>query len=71
MLFFAAKVLIAERVFPGSLGSAVAGPTVQTVARLLYQIKFSLRVDRKQIATNSSPYRDQQFQHICSLRSLH
>ena len=23
---------------------------------------FSLRVNRKQIATNSSPYRDQQFQ---------
>jgi len=30
---------------------------------------FSLRVNRKQIATNSSPYRDQQFQHICSLRT--
>jgi hypothetical protein len=28
---------------------------------------FSRRVNRKQIATNSSPYRDQQFQHICSL----
>ena len=30
---------------------------------------FSLRINRKQIATNSSPYRDQQFQHICSLRT--
>src|ERR1022692_697110 len=30
---------------------------------------FSLRVNRKQIATNSSTYRDQQFQHICSLRT--
>jgi hypothetical protein len=30
---------------------------------------FSLRVNRKQIATNSSPYRDRQFQHICSLRT--
>ncbi len=30
---------------------------------------FSLRVNRKQIATNSSPYRDQQFQHISSLRT--
>src|SRR5258708_12839471 len=30
---------------------------------------FSLRVNRKQIATNSSPYRNQQFEHICSLRS--
>lgn len=32
-------------------------------------MNFSLRVNRKQIATNSSPYRDQQFQHICSLRT--
>jgi len=30
---------------------------------------FSLRVNRKQIATNSSPYRDQQFQNISSLRA--
>jgi hypothetical protein len=30
---------------------------------------FSLRVNRKQIATCSSPYRDQQFQHICALRT--
>jgi hypothetical protein len=30
---------------------------------------FSLRVNRKQIATNSSPYRDRQFQHISSLRT--
>ncbi len=29
---------------------------------------FSLRVNRKQIATNGSPYRDQQFQHISCLR---
>src|SRR5258708_18105420 len=29
---------------------------------------FSLRINRKQIATNSSPYRDKQFQHISSLR---
>jgi len=38
--------------------------SANTVARLLYQMHFSLRVNRKQIATNSSPYRDQQFQHI-------
>jgi hypothetical protein len=37
--------------------------SANTVARLLYQMDFSLRVNRKQIATNSSPYRDQQFQH--------
>ena len=43
--------------------------SANTVARLLYQMHFSLRVNRKQIATNSSPYRDQQFQHICSLRT--
>jgi hypothetical protein len=43
--------------------------SANTVARLLYQMDFSLRVNRKQIATNSSPYRDQQFQHISSLRT--
>jgi hypothetical protein len=42
--------------------------SANTVARLLYQMHFSLRVNRKQIATNSSPYRDQQFQHISALR---
>jgi hypothetical protein len=30
---------------------------------------FSLRVHRKQSATHSSPYRDQQFQQIGSLRT--
>ena len=29
--------------------------SAKTVARLLYQMDFSLRVNRKQIATNSSP----------------
>src|SRR5207249_10645754 len=43
--------------------------SANTVSRLLYQMDFSLRVNRKQIATNSSPYRDQQFQNISSLRS--
>ena len=43
--------------------------SANTVARLLYQMDFSLRVNRKQIATNSSPYRDQQFQHISCLRT--
>ena len=43
--------------------------SANTVARLLYQMDFSLRVNRKQIACNSSPYRDQQFQHIGSLRT--
>ncbi|HZC34833.1 MAG TPA: hypothetical protein VE242_04430 [Chthoniobacterales bacterium] len=40
-----------------------------TVARLLYQMDFSLRVNRKSIATNSSRDRDQQFQYIASLRT--
>lgn len=40
-----------------------------TVARLLYQMDFSLRVNRKQIATSSTPYRDQQFQLINKLRA--
>jgi hypothetical protein len=43
--------------------------SANTVARLLYQMDFSLRLNRKQIATNSSPYRDQQFQHISALRA--
>ena len=43
--------------------------SANTVARLLYQMDFSLRVNRKQIASNSSPYRDQQFQHIGALRT--
>src|SRR5205807_9125519 len=43
--------------------------SANTVSRLLYQMDFSLRVNRKQIATNSSPYRNQQFQNISSLRS--
>jgi hypothetical protein len=43
--------------------------SANTVARLLSQMNFSRRVNRKQIATNSSPSRDQQFQHIGSLRT--
>src|SRR5437867_11801306 len=42
--------------------------SANTVSRLLYQMDFSLRVNRKPIATNSSPFRDQQFQQIASLR---
>lgn len=43
--------------------------SANTVARLLYQMDFSLRVNRKQIATSCSPYRDEQFQHIGWLRT--
>jgi hypothetical protein len=34
--------------------------SASTVARPVYQTPFSLRVNRKQVATNSSPYRDRQ-----------
>jgi len=40
-----------------------------TVARLLYQMEFSLRANRKQLALNTSPDRDQQFQYIAALRT--
>ena len=43
--------------------------SANTVSRLLYKMDFSLRVNRKQIATSSSPYRDQQFQIISALRA--
>ena len=43
--------------------------SANTVSRLLYKMDFSLRVNRKQIATNSSPYRDRQFQIISALRA--
>ena len=40
-----------------------------TVARLLHDMDFSLRVNRKAVATDSSPDRDQQFRYISSLRT--
>ena len=43
--------------------------SVNTVARLLYQMDYSLRVNRKQLATSSSRERDQQFDYISSLRN--
>ena len=39
------------------------------MARLLHGLHFSLRVNRKAMATNSSPDRDEQFQYIASLRA--
>jgi hypothetical protein len=39
-----------------------------TVARLLHQLGYSLRVNRKQIATDSSPDRNLQFEYIADLR---
>ena len=43
--------------------------SANTVARLLRDMDFSLRVNRKAIATDSSPDRDQQFRYISSLRT--
>ena len=43
--------------------------SANTVARLLYDMDFSLRVNRKAIATDSSRDRDQQFRYISSLRT--
>ena len=39
-----------------------------TVARLLHQMGYSLRVNRKQIPTDCSPERDRQFLYISELR---
>jgi hypothetical protein len=40
-----------------------------TVARLLHEMDYSLRVNRKMIATDSSPDRTEQFDYISSLRT--
>jgi hypothetical protein len=39
-----------------------------TVARLLHQMGYSLRVNQKQISTNSSPNRNSQFEYLSELR---
>jgi len=43
--------------------------SANTVARLLHDMDYSLRVNRKQLATASSPQRDQPFDYISSLRN--
>lgn len=43
--------------------------SANTVARLLHDMDYSLRVNRKQLATATSPDRDQQFDYISSLRN--
>jgi len=40
----------------------------KTVARLLKELKFSLRVNHKKLAGNSNPYRNQQFEYIHQMR---
>ena len=38
----------------------------KTVARLLQELKFSLRVNHKKLAGNSNPHRNQQFDSVLS-----
>jgi len=47
------------------LGIAVSP---NTVARLLHDMGYSLRVNHKQISTNSSPHRNLQFEYLAELR---
>ena len=47
------------------LGIAISS---NTVARLLYDMGYSLRVNQKQISTSSSPNRNLQFEYLSELR---
>jgi len=49
----------------GNLGIPVSP---STVARLLHDMGYSLRVDQKQISTSSSPNRNLQFEYLAELR---
>jgi hypothetical protein len=49
----------------GELGISVSP---NTVARLLHQMGYSLRVNHKQVSTNSSPNRNLQFEYLAELR---
>lgn len=42
--------------------------SANTVARLLHQMGYSLRVNQKQISTSSSPDRNRQFEYLAELR---
>lgn len=42
----------------------------RTVGRLLHELDYSLRVNRKQLGSNSSPDRDRQFRYITRQRRL-
>jgi len=48
-----------------ALGISVSA---NTVARLLHQMRYSLRVNRKLISTDSSPDRNRQFEYLAELR---
>lgn len=43
--------------------------SANTVARLLHQMGYSLRVNDKQISTSSSPNRNRQFEYLAELRT--
>ena len=43
----------------------------QTVSRLLYKLRYSLKVNRKMIARQKNPCRDQQFVHIAQQKQRH
>lgn len=45
--------------------------SARTVARLLKDMRFSLRVNRKSISSTSSKDRNEQFEHIASLREAY
>jgi DDE family transposase len=49
----------------GQKGFAISA---STVARLLHEMHYSLRVNRKQLTTDRSPDRNQQFEYIADLR---
>ncbi len=50
------------------LGKVNLDVSPKTVARLLKQLKFSLRVNHKKLAGNANPYRNQQFEYINQMR---
>jgi Rhodopirellula transposase DDE domain len=43
--------------------------SANTVARLLHRMNYTLRVNHKELASTSSPDRDQQFEYISALRT--
>ena len=51
-----------------ALGAFGITVSANTVARLLQQMGYSLRVNQKQLATDTSPDRNEQFLYISDLR---
>ena len=52
----------------GALGDFGIAVSPNTVGRLLRQMGYALRVNHKQLATDASPDRNQQFLYISDLR---